>query len=140
MSETFADLIACEDALMFVNAAITSTGQREFHHDPGEQRLSLEFLHAYTLENYREVMAPVDPVRYLDRAAPAHLLFQYGRRDVFPLDGLERFAGAGSQPKTRMVYDAGHFLNEEARSDAVDWLVETLGREAPAILETVRSR
>ncbi|GAA0277686.1 hypothetical protein GCM10009527_087550 [Actinomadura nitritigenes] len=57
MSETFADLIACEDALMFVNAAITSTGQREFHHDPGEQRLSLEFLHAYTLENYREVYA-----------------------------------------------------------------------------------
>ncbi|WP_433136666.1 hypothetical protein ACQPZ8_31605 [Actinomadura nitritigenes] len=57
MSETFADLIACEDALMFVNAAITSTGQREFHHAPGDQRLSLEFLHAYTLENYREVYA-----------------------------------------------------------------------------------
>ncbi|QKG27438.1 hypothetical protein [Actinomadura verrucosospora] len=57
MSETFADLIACEDALMFVNAAITSTGQREFHHDAGGQRLSLEFLHSYMLENYREVYA-----------------------------------------------------------------------------------
>ncbi|MFB4298329.1 hypothetical protein [Actinomadura sp. NTSP31] len=57
MSETFADLIACEDALMFVNAAITSTGQREFHHHPGEQHLSLEFLHAYMLENYREIYA-----------------------------------------------------------------------------------
>ncbi|MEU9024793.1 hypothetical protein [Actinomadura sp. NPDC048394] len=57
MSETFADLIACEDALMFVNAAITSTGQREFHHAPGDQRLSLGFLHDYTLENYREVYA-----------------------------------------------------------------------------------
>lgn len=57
MTETFAELIACEDALMFVNAAITSTGQREFQHYPGDQRLSLEFLHEYVLENYREVYA-----------------------------------------------------------------------------------
>ncbi len=55
MSDTFADLVACEDVLMFVNAAVTSTGQREFHHDAGEQRLSLDFLHEYMLENYREV-------------------------------------------------------------------------------------
>lgn len=57
MSETFADLVACEDALMFVNAAITSTGQREFRHDSDDQRLSLEFLHEYVLENYREIYA-----------------------------------------------------------------------------------
>ncbi|MBE1535699.1 hypothetical protein [Actinomadura algeriensis] len=57
MTETFADLIACEDALMFVNAAITSTGQREFHHEEGEQRLSLGFLHEYVLENYRDLYA-----------------------------------------------------------------------------------
>ncbi|MEU8346766.1 hypothetical protein SAMN05443665_103179 [Actinomadura meyerae] len=57
MSETFADLVACEDVLMFVNAAITSTGQREFHAGGGEQRLSLGFLHEYMLENYREVYA-----------------------------------------------------------------------------------
>ncbi|MEU8804109.1 MULTISPECIES: hypothetical protein [unclassified Spirillospora] len=57
MTETFEELVACEDALMFVNAAITSTGQREFQHYPGDQRLSLEFLHEYMLENYREVYA-----------------------------------------------------------------------------------
>ncbi|WP_131739583.1 hypothetical protein [Actinomadura roseirufa] len=57
MSETFADLIACEDVLMFVNAAITSTGQREFQYFAGDQRLSLEFLHEYMLENYRELYA-----------------------------------------------------------------------------------
>ncbi|MQY01997.1 hypothetical protein [Actinomadura macrotermitis] len=57
MTETFADLIACEDVLMFVNAAITSTGQREFHHYYGDQRLSLEFLHEYMRENYRELYA-----------------------------------------------------------------------------------
>ncbi|MGI5169202.1 hypothetical protein ACQEU3_33120 [Spirillospora sp. CA-253888] len=57
MTETFADLVACEDALLFVNAAITSTGQREFHDGEGRQRLSLEFLHEYMRENYRELYA-----------------------------------------------------------------------------------
>ncbi|WP_433324270.1 hypothetical protein [Spirillospora sp. CA-294931] len=57
MTETLADLVACEDVLMFVNAAITGTGQREYHHDEGEQRLSLGFLHEYMLVNYRELYA-----------------------------------------------------------------------------------
>jgi hypothetical protein len=42
---------------MFVNAAITSTGQREFHAGAAEQRLSLEFLHEYVLGNYRDLYA-----------------------------------------------------------------------------------
>ncbi|WP_433478869.1 hypothetical protein ACQPZP_18580 [Spirillospora sp. CA-142024] len=69
MSETFADLVACEDVLMFVNAAITSTGQREFHHHSGEQRLSLEFLHEYMLENYRDMYAAVLAVDVNDHNA-----------------------------------------------------------------------
>nr|WP_243982484.1 hypothetical protein [Streptomyces sp. NEAU-YJ-81] len=55
--ETLADLVAAEDVLLFVNAAITSTGQREFHSDAGEQRMSLDFLHAYMLGNYRDLYA-----------------------------------------------------------------------------------
>ncbi|MET7932074.1 hypothetical protein [Streptomyces sp. NPDC005322] len=55
--ETWADLVAAEDVLLFVNAAITSTGQREFHSEAGEQRMSLDFLHAYMLENYRDLYA-----------------------------------------------------------------------------------
>lgn len=54
--ETSADLIAAGDLLLFVNAAITSTGQREFHH-AGEQSLSLDFLHRYLLGNYRDLYA-----------------------------------------------------------------------------------
>ncbi|MFB4318896.1 hypothetical protein [Actinomadura sp. 21ATH] len=57
MPETQADLVACEDVLMFVNAAITSTGQREFRQDEGEQALSLEFLHEYMLQGYRDLYA-----------------------------------------------------------------------------------
>lgn len=51
------DLIAADDVLLFVNAAITSTGQREFHSDAAEQSLSLDFLHEYLRVNYRELYA-----------------------------------------------------------------------------------
>ncbi|KMS73141.1 hypothetical protein ACM01_20195 [Streptomyces viridochromogenes] len=57
--ESFGDLIAADDVLLFVNAAITATGQREFHSDAGAQRLSLDFLHAYMLGNYRDLYAGV---------------------------------------------------------------------------------
>ncbi|GAA4604088.1 hypothetical protein GCM10023195_13850 [Actinoallomurus liliacearum] len=56
-AQTSADLIAAEDVLLFVNAAITSTGQREFHSGADEQRLSLDFLHQYLLGNYRDLYA-----------------------------------------------------------------------------------
>ncbi|WP_329244265.1 hypothetical protein OG417_47495 [Actinoallomurus sp. NBC_01490] len=52
-----ADLIAADDVLLFVNAAITSTGQREFHSGMEEQSLSLGFLHRYLLVNYRDLYA-----------------------------------------------------------------------------------
>ncbi|MER6144163.1 hypothetical protein ABT174_29685 [Streptomyces sparsogenes] len=55
--ESYADLVAAEDLLLFVNAAITSTGQREFRSRAEEQRMSLDFLHAYVLGNYRELYA-----------------------------------------------------------------------------------
>ncbi|MFD7225452.1 hypothetical protein ACFV9P_31315 [Streptomyces sp. NPDC059892] len=57
MAETFADLIAAEDVLLFVNAAVTATGQCEFRSDARAQRLSLGFLHEYVRVNYRPVYA-----------------------------------------------------------------------------------
>ncbi|MFE4495725.1 hypothetical protein ACFRKD_25070 [Streptomyces niveus] len=57
MTETYADLIAAEDVLLFVNAAVTSTGQREFRSQAYQQRLSLDFLHEYVRVNYRTVYA-----------------------------------------------------------------------------------
>ncbi|MCB5167726.1 hypothetical protein LG634_23205 [Streptomyces bambusae] len=58
-TESFGDLIAADDVLLFVNAAITSTGQREFRSDAATQQLSLDFLHAYLLGNYRDLYAGV---------------------------------------------------------------------------------
>ncbi|MCM2391061.1 hypothetical protein [Streptomyces albipurpureus] len=57
--ESFADLIAAEDVLLFVNAAVTATGQREFHSRADHQRLSLSFLHEYVRVNYRSIYAAV---------------------------------------------------------------------------------
>ncbi|WP_240925134.1 hypothetical protein [Streptomyces sp. 196(2019)] len=59
-SEGLADLVAAEDVPLFVNAAITATGQREFRPGvPGgmDQRLSLDFLHTFVRVNYRRVQA-----------------------------------------------------------------------------------
>ncbi|WP_128983277.1 hypothetical protein [Streptomyces roseicoloratus] len=51
------DLLAAEDVLLFVNAAVTATGQREFRDGAEEQRLSLGFLHEYVRVNYRPLYA-----------------------------------------------------------------------------------
>ncbi|MFC6087828.1 hypothetical protein [Saccharothrix lopnurensis] len=51
------DRLAAEDMLLFVNAAITATGQREFRGDAAGQRLSLDFLHEYMAVNYRDLYA-----------------------------------------------------------------------------------
>lgn len=56
-TETLADLVAAEDVLLFVNAAVTATGQREFHSGADHQSLSLDFLHTYVRVNYRRVYA-----------------------------------------------------------------------------------
>ncbi|MCH0539122.1 hypothetical protein I3F58_06030 [Streptomyces sp. MUM 203J] len=57
MAETLADLVAAEDVLLFVNAAVTATGQREFRSGAARQRLSLRFLHEYVRVNYRPLYA-----------------------------------------------------------------------------------
>ncbi|MFI8965153.1 hypothetical protein ACIGO8_23920 [Streptomyces sp. NPDC053493] len=51
------DLVAAEDVLLFVNAAVTATGQREFRTSAEEQRLSLAFVHEYVRVNYRPLYA-----------------------------------------------------------------------------------
>ena len=51
------DRLVCEDVVLFVNAAITSTGQREFRSGAADQRFSVDFLHRYMLGNYRDLYA-----------------------------------------------------------------------------------
>ncbi|MBE9234195.1 hypothetical protein IQ231_21735 [Cuspidothrix issatschenkoi LEGE 03284] len=45
--------VAREDLVMFINACLSCTGQREFYSDGYGQRVSIDFLHDYILGNYR---------------------------------------------------------------------------------------
>jgi len=52
-----ADRIAREDIVVFINACLSCSGQREFYEDGYGQRVSNEFLHEYILVNYRLLYA-----------------------------------------------------------------------------------
>lgn len=46
-----------EDILTFINACFSCTGQRDFYGDAAGQAVSISFLHAYVLGNYRRLYA-----------------------------------------------------------------------------------
>jgi len=48
-----AETVAQEDLVMFINACLSCTGQREFYEDSYGQTVSIDFLHDYILGNYR---------------------------------------------------------------------------------------
>ena len=51
------DRVGREDVVMFVNAAIASTAQREFRSSADGQRMSLDLLHECVLGNYLDLYA-----------------------------------------------------------------------------------
>lgn len=77
-------------------------------------------------------MEPIEPLRFVGRAAPAHLLFQNGQQDTLvpPVDG-RAYQEAGSEPKTVQWYDAGHGLEPKAHRDRHKWLAGKIGIAKP---------
>lgn len=57
ISEKRAEIVAREDLVMFINACLSCTGQREFYDDAYGQQVSIDFLHQYILGNYRLLYA-----------------------------------------------------------------------------------
>jgi hypothetical protein len=51
------EVVAREDLVMFINACLSCTGQREFDDDAYGQKVSIDFLHQYILGNYRLLYA-----------------------------------------------------------------------------------
>lgn len=77
-------------------------------------------------------MEPVEPIRWVGRAAPARLLFQNGRFDTMvPVADGRAYQKAGSEPKKVLWYDAGHGLSQEATRDRHIWLAEQIGIRKP---------
>ena len=81
-----------------------------------------------TWKRWLALMEPVEPINFVGRAAPAHLLFQNGRTDEAVSAASGRaYQEAGSEPKTILWYDAGHGLNEQAVKDRHEWLAKEIG-------------
>jgi hypothetical protein len=77
-------------------------------------------------------MEPIEPIRYIHRAAPATLFFQFGRQDQsVSTENARMLYEAASEPKRVKWYEADHQLNAQAYVDWLDWLHATVGT-APA--------
>lgn len=59
--------------------------------------------------DYLRALRPLDPIEHVGRAAPARILFQFGRHDFFiaPMTGRE-FARAAGDAAELKAYDAQH--------------------------------
>jgi dienelactone hydrolase len=72
--------------------------------------------------------APLEPVNNVGDAAPASIFFQFAKSDRFvPGYAADKLTEAASEPKKAQSYDAGHELDEAARTDRLAWLREELG-------------
>ncbi len=73
-------------------------------------------------------LAPLDPVKFIASAAPAPVLFQFGKSDDYVSEAKARqFFAAAKEPKEIRFYDAGHGLNAAAIEDRQSWLRARLG-------------
>ena len=82
----------------------------------------------------KRVIAEIDPLRFVAKAAPSALFFQNGLQDqVVPRAQLQALARAGSQPKRIRWYRAGHSLNAQAFRDQLAWLSRELGIRGPVV-------
>ncbi|MFO7974856.1 MAG: dienelactone hydrolase family protein [Candidatus Hydrogenedentota bacterium] len=74
------------------------------------------------------LLAPADPIRYIDRAAPRPVLFQNGTHDTLvPASSGQALFEAAAEPKEIIWYDSDHIgLDEEhvwvVLEDAIEWL------------------
>ncbi len=77
---------------------------------------------------YRRAMADVDPINFIGLAAPASLLFQFAKRDIYITEAAAaEFFDQASAPKDVRWYDAEHDLHvEAAASDRNEWLKKQL--------------
>ena len=93
--------------------------------------LNIPSLTGQALEEYSQVMGPIDPIYYIGHAAPSALFFQFGSQDdFFSKEKFWAYYQAGSEPKFVKWYNADHFLDdEEARDDRMEWLGKQLHLE-----------
>lgn len=80
------------------------------------------------MESYRRQIAPLDPVNFIGRIAPAPVFFQFANKDqyVSANQAAEFYAAAGPR-KHMATYEAGHDLHTaEVAADRLMWLEREL--------------
>jgi dienelactone hydrolase len=76
---------------------------------------------------WRELMEPIEPLRFVGLAAPSHLLFQNGKTDqAVPAPDALLYQEAGSEPKTIKWYNSGHQMTPALLGDQARWMAERL--------------
>jgi dienelactone hydrolase len=77
-------------------------------------------------------MEPLASSRFVTRAAPADLLFLWGRQDPFVRPRLaEALWRAAPEPKEARWYESGHMLPPASGDDVHEWLAARLGLTPP---------
>jgi dienelactone hydrolase len=83
-------------------------------------------------QRWLELMQPIEPLRFVGRAAPGSLFFQSARRDPYvPRADARRLHAAAADPKLVRWYDTGHGLDEQAVDDQIAWLSGRLALSKP---------
>jgi dienelactone hydrolase len=84
---------------------------------------------------WNDAMEPLAGTRFVGRAAPARLLFLWGRQDFFVrphlAEALWRAAPAAS--REARWYESGHGLPGAAGDDLQEWLAARIGLAAPPV-------
>jgi uncharacterized protein len=79
-------------------------------------------------ETWLELMEPIEPIRFVGRAAPSSLFFQNALRDqAVARDDALAYQAAGSVPKKIEWYESDHFLPDEAFRHMAEWLGTEIG-------------
>jgi len=83
-------------------------------------------------DDYRLVMAPIEPVDFVGKAGSAPILFQFGEMNgLLPPEDTNRFYDAVAGPKKILWYPTGERMNsKQVLPDRTDWLAEKLSLPA----------
>lgn len=80
------------------------------------------------IDRMGEIMAPVDPINFVDLISPRKVLFQLGKKDqIVPAETGRLLVEAAKEPKEVDWYDSGHGVPlDKAGPRILSWLDENL--------------
>ena len=94
----------------------------------GTPSFELDRLSDEELQTWLDLMRPIEPIRFVSRAAPSHLFFQNALQDeAVAQDDALAYQAAGSEPKRIEWYESDHGLPDEAFQHMADWLGTEIG-------------